>query len=342
MSSFTSLIGLIHAWVPWNFLLYCEWKYLFPWETVVTLSQQEEKYCYCNCSHGECKYDCLKIPAASSDASKATQKLCCSPLLCEWVVVPLRSTTVSILPKQTLLHKKKILCTIVYKQGILEWLLCIYFFDSVRSKNLLLKHLCLEQSFEDCHFEMETFRNGRTDNIRARKLILLFYSHMLVMWIVSTIRHFLVSLYGWMVMPHASQTDFRTSSALRRQQSHSSIHNATEWWQTTWHLQQDYRGRKVAYCSWFLRRPCCLPETLFEGEHSFIYSHLVYVLSESYVSLAFPWGKTRLKSNSYQCQSQGRLLARREKRFPCLLNGTFTVQKRFHLPELLREQCAGF
>lgn len=30
------------------------------------------------------------------------------------------------------------------------------------------------------------------------------------------------------------------------------------------------------------------PETLFQGEHSFIYSHLVYVLSESYVSLAFP------------------------------------------------------
>lgn len=98
----------------------------------------------------------------------------------------------------------------------------------------------------------------------------------------------------------------------------------------------------VLLSSWFLRRPYCLPETLFEGEHSFIYSHLVYVLSESYVSLAFPWGKTRLKSSSYQWQTQGRLLARREKRFPYLLNGTSTVQKRFHLPELLREQCAGF
>lgn len=35
----------------------------------------------------------------------------------------------------------------------------------------MLKHLCLEQSLEDCHFEMETFGNGRTDDTRARKLI---------------------------------------------------------------------------------------------------------------------------------------------------------------------------
>lgn len=165
--------------------------------------------------------------------------------------------------KTNFIAQKKILCTIVYKQGILEWLLCIYF-NSIRSKNLLLKHLCLEQSFEDCHFEMETFRNGRTDNIRAIKLILLFYSHMLVMWIVSTIRHFLVLLYQWMVTPHASQTDFRTSSAFKRQPSHSSIHNATEWWQTTWHLQWNYRGGRVAYSSWLPRRSCCLLRPYFK------------------------------------------------------------------------------
>lgn len=143
--------------------------------------------------------------------------------------------------------------------------------------------------------------------------MLLFYSHMLVMWIVSTIRHFLVSLYQWMVTPHASQTDFRTSSALGRQQSHSSTRNATEWWKTTWHLQWDYRGSKVAHSSWLLGRPPASPRPHRKLNTTLVTLLWCYVLSESYVSSAFPWGMTGFKSKSSQWQTQGSLLAKRKK-----------------------------